>query len=68
LICHFIVRSTEVGGLDGLDDRGAFVADNIHEIAPIPGAKIRMGENVFSRIHVLSVIARGAAARRWSSA
>jgi hypothetical protein len=62
---HFIERSTELSGLDGLDNRAAFVADDIHEITPFErqqesaafwSTKIRMGENVFRRIHVFSVM------------
>jgi hypothetical protein len=61
---HLIKRATEISGLDALDDRAAFVADDIREITAIErqqesatfwSTKIRVRKNVFRRIHVLSV-------------
>jgi hypothetical protein len=45
---HFVELSTEVGGFDSLDDRTAFVADDIDEIAALE----RQQESAVSANHL----------------
>jgi hypothetical protein len=61
---HFVERSTEVSGLNGLDSCAAFVADDVREIATLEReqksaalliSKIRVQQNMLRRLHLPQV-------------